>query len=158
MSNFNLPIFQDISNFKDPIFWHGITIHHSLTKDQQVKDWIAIRNYHKSLGWVDIGYHAGIEKVNDKYEYQIGRPLNMQGAHERKVNNTCIGICVVGNFDLVPPNATQLWLLACLCRAYMTRFGFGVESVNFHRDYKNKSCPGRLFDKNIVRDIIKGIE
>lgn len=149
-------IFKYISDFKNPILWKGITIHHSQTSDGYSKDWEAIRKYHLSRGWNDIGYHAGIELVEGKYIYQIGRPLDMVGAHEPKVNRDCIGICVVGNFDYSPPNGVQLWLLSALCRAYMARFGVTLDNINFHRDYSLKTCPGRMFDKLQLRDMIAG--
>ena len=158
MSEFNLAIFEYISNFKYPIEWKGITIHHSLTKDQHTEDWKSIDYYHtKVLGWKDIGYHAGMEIVNGRLYYKIGRPLDMQGAHEPKVNKTCIGICVVGNFDLVAPTKLHYWLLASLCRAFQKRFDISIENINFHRDYSNKTCPGAQFDKVILRRCIAGL-
>jgi N-acetylmuramoyl-L-alanine amidase len=96
-------IFEYITNFKNPIIWKGIVVHHSLTQDGNVVDWGAIRNYHKSLGWNDIGYHCGLELVDGKYQYQTGRPLDMTGAHTIGLNDTHLGICMVGNFDIVTP-------------------------------------------------------
>ena len=149
-------IFDYITNFKNPLMWQHIVIHHSLTEDGQTVEWNSIRQYHKSKGWDDIGYHAGLELVGDRYEYQIGRPLDMQGAHTLGMNDKALGICVVGNFDLVAPNGKQLWLLSSLCRAFMSRFSIPIQNVNFHRDFADKSCPGRLFDKLVLRDVIKG--
>jgi len=155
------PIFDYITNFKNPIMWKGIVIHHSLTKDSIVVDWESIRRYHKGLGWDDIGYHSGIELISDaegktKYEYKIGRPLDMQGAHTLGKNDSCIGICLVGNYDIIAPNEIQLFLTASLCRAYMTRFGIPIENIWFHRDFADKSCPGYLFNKLDLRTEIKG--
>ena len=155
-------IFDYISNFKNPIMWKHIIIHHSLTRDGLTVEWNAIRAYHKSLGWDDIGYHAGIELVGKagaepRYEFQIGRPLDMQGAHTIGQNDKAIGICIVGNFDIKEPEPVQYFLTASLCRAFQSRFGILTENINFHRDYSMKTCPGRRFDKNILRDYIAGI-
>ena len=150
-------IFEYITKFKNPIMWKSIVIHHSLTADGLEVSWNAIREYHKSLGWNDIGYHAGIEMAEDRIEYQTGRALDMQGAHTLGMNDKAIGICVVGNFDILPPTPRHYFLLACLCRAFQNRFGILIQDINFHRDYANKSCPGRKFDKMVLRDLIAGI-
>jgi hypothetical protein len=140
------------------IHWEGIMIHHSLTKDGVVKDWDAIKRYHiETMGWKDIGYHLGIEWVFDHYEYQIGRPLNMPGAHckENGQNTKTIGICLVGNYDLAPPSKEQLKLLGKLCRELMAAYKINIENIRFHRQYATyKSCPGTLLSKS---DILKAI-
>jgi hypothetical protein len=152
----SIEIFDYITNFKNPIMWKHVIIHHSLTKDGDVKDWTAIRNYHvRGLHFDDIGYHAGIELVNGKLEYQIGRPLDMQGAHTLGMNDVAVGICVVGNFDKESPAKQQYWLLALLCKAFMRRFGIPIQNINFHRDFADKSCPGRRFEKMVLRDFIR---
>ena len=53
-----------------------IIIHHSATKDGRTFSWSAIRRYHvHTLGWTDIGYHAGIELIGDDFECLFGRAL-----------------------------------------------------------------------------------
>ena len=135
---------EDLNKLKDK--WKYIIIHHTLTKDGEVKDWHSIRSYHKDVkGWSDIGYHYGIEKVNGRYEYQLGRDLFHDGAHCKGRNHDGIGICVVGNFDIDSPAPIQYDLTASLCRQLMDVFGIPITNVLPHRKFAPKTCPGKMF-------------
>lgn len=135
-----------------------IILHHSLTKDSETVSWNAIRKYHRSLGWSDIGYHYGIERVNDSYEIMLGRFESRMGAHTKGHNKHSIGICLVGNFDLEEPDF-DMWCLAIdLVKDIMKRHNFGgnlsipVESVLGHRELASyKSCPGHCFNLDLFR-------
>jgi len=123
-----------------------IIIHHSLTKDTKTVSWNAIRKYHLGLGWDDIGYHFGIELINEKYEILTGRFMTTPGAHTKGKNKTSLGICLVGIFDEHKPPKEQ-WdlavkLVASLCEIlYLTS-----AHVYGHRDFASyKSCPGNAF-------------
>jgi N-acetylmuramoyl-L-alanine amidase len=125
-----------------------IIIHHSLTKDGQTVSWGAIRRYHRSLGWRDVGYHYGIELVGDEYEILAGRMQDEVGAHckEGGMNRHGLGICVVGNFDERPPPQAQLDKLIRLVRSLMSVFKIPADRVHRHHDLAPyKSCPGRAF-------------
>jgi len=136
----------------------GIIIHHSLTKDNETVSWNAIRDYHINVQkWSNIGYHYGIELLGNCYNILKGRMDNEVGAHCLSFNNY-IGICLVGNFDKVPPNMEQLKLLRDLCRSLMEIYGFKVSDVLGHYEtYElrhtaiEKSCPGNLFSMNEFR-------
>ena len=129
--------------------WNNIIIHHSATVDGNTYDWDAISKFHvKERGWAQIGYHWGIELVNGVYKYCLGRGLHNKGAHckDGNMNDTSIGICLVGNFDLVEPNKQQYFLLASLCRNLMNEFEIPKEHIYPHRKFNiKKSCPGKLF-------------
>jgi hypothetical protein len=91
-----------------------IVIHHSLSPDGVTRDWDAIRRYHvETNGWNDIGYHAGIERVSGVLTTQKGRDDLVIGAHCKEIgmNSISIGICVVGNFDISPPDKETLLYL-----------------------------------------------
>lgn len=132
-----------------------IIIHHSLTADGETVSWGAIRKYHKSLGWSDIGYHFGIETIGDHDEILIGRMSDANGAHckQQMMNTRSIGICVVGNFDLAAPSEEKMSLLIRLVKYLQGIYKIPVESVKRHNEFASyKSCPGLLFPWNNFKD------
>jgi hypothetical protein len=99
--------------------------------------------------WKDIGYHYGIELVNVEYEIIAGRMIDTPGAHcsAGGMNHRSIGICFVGNFDLVAPNEDQWDLGLKLVRALCEIGSIDDKRVFGHREIDGmKSCPGRKFD------------
>jgi len=132
-----------------------IILHHSLTKDSETVSWQAIRNYHLSLKWRDIGYHFGIELVNNRHEILIGRMMNDSGAHcyQMGMNRMSFGICHIGNFDLEKP-PKEMWLMSLhLTRTLMDMFKIPRENVKGHRDFADyKTCPGIFFNVGAYRD------
>jgi hypothetical protein len=129
-----------------------IIIHHSLTEDSKTLSWQAIRRYHKETnGWKDIGYHYGIELVNDEYEILTGRMLNVPGAHTVGQNHDSIGVCVVGNFDNKIPPKDQWNMAVKLCKALCNLLNIPVSQIFAHRDFAKKSCPGKMFDMDKFR-------
>uniref|UniRef100_A0A6M3KW65 Putative N-acetylmuramoyl-L-alanine amidase n=1 Tax=viral metagenome TaxID=1070528 RepID=A0A6M3KW65_9ZZZZ len=125
----------------------SIILHHSLTKDGETVSWQAIRRYHLDLGWSDIGYHFGIELVNDHYEILLGRMSNVIGAHCRNggMNAQSLGICFVGNFDIAPPDGRMLLLGFKLIHCLLTVFEIPKGNIFGHCDFANRTCPGELF-------------
>ena len=132
-----------------------IIIHHSATADGEVHDWKAIENYHRNtLGYRDIGYHYGIERINGKWAILTGRAEGQEGAHTKGMNDRSIGICVVGNFDKERPDKQALFLLDLLCCNICKRHGIPVEKIEPHSKYANKTCPGELFPLVALRESI----
>lgn len=133
-----------------------IIIHHSFTKDNETVSWGAIRKFHvEDRGWKDIGYHFGVEQVGREYEIFVGRMLTEQGAHCYGQNEYSIGVCIVGNFDIVPPPIDQWNLAVRLVRSLCTVFNIPKDQVYPHRKFAPwKTCPGRVFDmKAFLNDI-----
>ena len=135
-----------------------IIIHHSLTKDSQTVSWGAIRKYHKSLGWDDIGYHLGIEDINGGYEALVGRTFDRVGAHCKEAgrNWDSIGICFVGNFDYSKPPSRQ-WDKGVEVISWLARqFKIPYNNIKPHNHFNRyKTCPGRMFDVPSMVDEIR---
>ena len=130
------------------IDWSAIVWHHSATKDGDNNDWEAIRRYHiETKGWRNIGYHWGIERENGVIVVREGRPLNWEGGHCVGWNKIALGICIVGNFDLAPPDADILAAAVNLGRDIMATFpAITPERSFYHRQFvTGKQCPGKLF-------------
>ena len=131
------------------IDWQGVIIHHSFTTDgRNLSSYDAIKEYHtKEMGWNDIAYHYVIEYVNNILTLRSGRSLDTVGAHCVGKNQTHIGICVVGNFDVESPDNEHYKLLAQLCCALTQGYAkINVRNIKPHSLYAVKTCPGRLFD------------
>ena len=122
-----------------------IIIHCTATpegKDYTVDD---IRNWHKSQGWSDIGYHYVVRRNG---HVEPGRDVDLIGAHCDGHNAHSIGIVYVGGMDRQMKNPTdtrtlaqKAALLSLLCEMRKT-YGPKVRIVG-HRDYdtKGKACP-----------------
>jgi len=137
-----------------------IIVHHSLTKDSGTVSWGAIRRYHiEQRGWLDVGYHAGVELVENNnisyYETLLGRAWDIPGAHTAGQNNNSLGICFVGNFDIDTPPLAQLQAGAKLIKYWMSIFRIPFKEIYPHRKFADKTCPGKQFDMNALIDIIK---
>ncbi len=91
-------------------------------------------NYHKSRGWVDIGYHAVIFPSGHVYE---GRPWNTYGAHAINGNHMP-GISFAGNMDAQAPTGAALASLDIVAK--------DNDVTNYIGHYKvpgnATSCPG----------------
>lgn len=125
-----------------------IVIHHSLTKDSETVSWGAIRRYHmETLGWSDIGYHAGVELVRNDYEVLMGRMWDEAGAHTRGQNHDSLGICFIGNYDLEKPPEKMLVEGGKLIALWMKLFDILLEEIYTHHHFADyKTCPGTQFD------------
>ena len=100
--------------------------------------------------WLDIGYHFGIEKINDIYEILIGRLWNQTGAHTIGHNND-IGICCVGNYDVEEPDPNMLFKLMKLTTTLCDTLGISLNNVVGHRNFADKTCPGNRFNVELFR-------
>jgi hypothetical protein len=135
-----------------------IILHHSLTEDGETVSWGAIRRYHvETMGWRDIGYHFGIEKIGGRYETLLGRMPGSIGAHTQGYNHDSLGICLVGNFDVLAPPREQWRAAVDLVRWLSAVYKIQPENIYGHRNFAPKTCPGTLFDMTAFRaDVMKG--
>ena len=130
--------------------WTHIIIHHSWSEDDNLSSqWSDINRYHvKEKGWTDVAYNFGIENVSGAPTLCMGRSLTMQGAHTIGMNDVAIGICLIGNFDLIEPTDEQYQALANLCAYLCKEFNIPIANIEPHNKYADKTCPGKLFDFN----------
>lgn len=157
----------------------GLIIHHSLTKDGFTVDWDGIRRYHmsyrhngntiakpefvrlQSVGakglespWSDIGYHAGVERAKGVLTTLTGRDVTKTGAHCTGKNDY-LGLCIVGNYDLAPPDDELLTYAANVAASYLRLCDLGIETMHRHHDYAAKSCPGKQFPWERFKALVK---
>lgn len=127
-----------------------IIIHHSaVSRSKNPNQFTAINNYHKSKGWGMIGYHYLIEPNGS---IKTGRAKNQIGAHCIGRNHDSLGICLTGNFDIEKPMTEQelslRFMLVHLLKEYKNA------QIKYHRDFANKTCPGKLISDNWAKNLI----
>lgn len=121
----------------------GIVIHCTATKPDV--DWTAadVRNVHKKKGWSDIGYHYLI-RLDGRIE--LGRDVDIIGAHVEGHNAHTIGVCYVGGLDRNGKpydTRTENQKASLLSLLMMLRKTYPKAVIKGHRDYPNvkKACP-----------------
>lgn len=138
-----------------------LVIHHTLTADSaQTMSWDAIRRVHREWGWRDIGYHLGIERIEETWQALVGRPPDAKAAaaYQDGMNRKGFHVAFTGNFDEYPPPQDMLDFAAPILAGYCEVFGIPLARVIGHRDIVGvtKSCPGKLFDLDRLRKLIEG--
>lgn len=128
-------------------------IHHSASVDGKTQNWGQIRRYHtQNKGWLDIGYHYGIELVGYDYEVLVGRFEDQNGAHCPGQNRYALGICLVGNFEKHPVPAEQWEKALKLVRQIMANHSLTRTDIYGHRDFRATVCPGKHFSLKKFRN------
>ena len=148
----------------------SLVLHHSYRPSaaqyQGEKTITAIRNYHLSKGWRDIGYHL---LVGPDGAIWPGRDLNLPGAHalihkpdmirllgsSGYLNQHSVGICAIGDYEAEKPSPTLLATLKEVLFRLAQGFQIPSERLFFHRQVTATSCPGKNFDLESVRSWLK---
>lgn len=126
----------------------------------------AIRKYHLSKGWRDIGYHL---LVGPDGAIWPGRLLDWGGAHAvvhkpemlrlfgsaGYLNKFSIGVCAIGDYDSETAPAPLLASLKEVLFHLAQGFQIPADRLFFHRQVTAKSCPGKNFDLETVRSWLK---
>ena len=130
--------------------WKKIIIHHSATP---VDDAMNMHRVHKARGMKNgLAYHFvisnGSRKASDGEVFIGGRwKSQLDGGHVKKLswNQTCIGICLIGNFELKPPSSRQLKALEGLCEYLMKRCSISKSQITTHKILHkgHTACPGK---------------
>ena len=132
--------------------WKRIVIHHSATP---VDDALNMHRVHKARGMKNgLAYHFvisnGSRKASDG-EIYLGERWKSQldGGHMKKLswNQTSIGICLIGNFELRAPTSKQLKSLEGLCEYLMKKCKISSSQVTTHKILHpgHTACPGKYF-------------
>ena len=132
--------------------WKKIIIHHSATP---VDDAMNMHRVHKARGMKNgLAYHFvisnGSRKATDGEVFIGGRwKGQLDGGHVKKLswNQTCIGICLIGNFEIKPPTPRQMKTLEGLCEYLMKRCSIPKSQVTTHKVLHkgHTACPGKYF-------------
>lgn len=123
----------------------GFVIHHSASTDGETRNWDRICQIHvEQNGWAPpCGYHFGVELVTmKKAQVMLGREPHRDGAHCPGMNQTHLGLCVVGNFEEVRPSVEVVALAEHLVREAQRRGWVGLEVIP-HRNRRATLCPGK---------------
>lgn len=135
--------------------WNKIIIHHSLTEDEALKQWPVIRTDHmENRSFLDIGYHYGLGTIRRSWEAVLGRRLSKQGAHCKGKNEEAIGICVLGNYDVMEPEARMYIELSELCIVLCMSFNIPAGEIYPHSEFAEKSCPGVNFKMSVLKNLV----
>jgi len=144
--------------FADPP--DSLILHCSAGPDRKLEDWPSVISYHvNDRGWDDVGYHYGIEWIDNEIVLHAGRPVWAVGAHCRAngMNHRAIGICIIGEFDVEPPRRTEWWAVADALAWLSLVHRIAPERVFGHSEHEaGKTCPGLMWDMDEMRAAVDG--
>ena len=121
-----------------------ITVHCSATKNGKRCPAGKIKLWHLANGWSDIGYHAVIQPNGETEKYpNIGRALNVQGAHVAGENEGNLGICLIGTDKF---HVEQFKALRYLLDSWRMSFMIDADEIYCHYEFdsarkQGKTCP-----------------
>ncbi len=145
--------------------WRAIVIHHSASRHDTTA---SIDRWHRKRGWDGIGYHFVIGNGREMAEGQIDPTFRWkrqrEGAHagsapaSKPLNETGIGICLIGNFAEDQPGDWQVQRLVKLCAVLIGHLpNLSTAAIIGHRDVpgKDTDCPGRNLDIERIRYLVR---
>jgi len=128
-----------------------LIIHHTATA-RDTTTFEAVKKYHISLGWGNIGYHYFITADG---KITPGRAEQTVGAHCKAsgMNYKSIGICLAGNFMNETPTVPQLNALSGLITFLSGKYLIKKDNVLGHREVADAKtlCPG----DNLLNWVVK---
>ena len=119
-----------------------IILHCSATPEGRHTTVEDIRLWHKAQGWSDIGYHYVVYLDGSVH---LGRPIEVSGAHTKRLNKNSIGVVYVGGIDAINFKAKdtrtpeQKEALDCLLNELMGTYSGA--SLHGHNEFAAKACP-----------------
>lgn len=147
------PVIQATRKIRvDPDRWRYIVCHHSAIEDGNATIY---GNEHKRRGMENgLAYHFvignGRDSGNGQIEIGPRWEKQLRGGHVRstKVNDTGIGICLVGNLENHPPTRLQQQALDALLGFLRDGHVHRTATLTVHKwvDRAHTLCPGRHFN------------
>ena len=117
-----------------------LVVHCSATPRDKYFDVDDIRDWHvNGNGWLDVGYHFVILLDGT---IQLGRPLEVVGAHVQGHNLNSIGVCYIGGGSGVDTR-TDMQKESLMYLLKTLKLVFRDAEILGHRDFEgvNKLCP-----------------
>lgn len=143
--------------------WSEIVIHHSAG---ELGDLESIDRYHRTgRHWESAGYDFiignGSYSGDGRIEPSSRWETQSDGAHCLYHNETSIGICLIGNFDVPDrePSPFQMRSLAQLVAYLAVRYDIPCERIYLHRGVPEAqtACPGRNFPIANFRTLVESL-
>jgi hypothetical protein len=142
--------------------WTAIIVHHSATETGNMA---IFDKEHKSLGWDGVGYDFVIGNGTDSGDGQVEVTFRWRqqvtGAHcktpDNWANEDGIGICLVGNFDDLPPTQKQMQALVKLTDFLQKRYRIPQSRIYGHGTTPGAhitDCPGTLFPMSRFKSML----
>lgn len=133
-----------------------IVVHCAATRPSMDIGVREIRQWHKALGWLDVGYHYIIRRDGS---IEQGRDVAVVGSHVAGHNSDSIGICLAGGVSekdvKIPENnftPEQFVSLENILR--VTKRLYTKATVKGHRDFNpGKACPSFDVHKWLPEDL-----
>lgn len=136
--------FKQLEFDNNPIM---IVLHHADSQRCTIQN---IHEWHLNNGWAGCGYHYFVRKDGTLYK---GRPENATGSHCIGVNNSSIGICCEGNFNIDTMQNNQINSLCALIQDINKRYG--IKQLYQHKELYNTDCAGKNFPIAVIKELIK---
>lgn len=123
---------------------HEYILHCSATEEGKQFDVDDIRRWHLDRGWSDVGYHYVILQDGT---IQLGRPLELVGAHCKGRNKNSVGICYIGGLRDREPADTMTWSQFYAVYRLVTSLNIVLGKrvpLRGHNEFSEKACPSFL--------------
>lgn len=122
-----------------------IIVHHSAA-DAPDPQFLSINEWHKERGFTlsELGFYVGYHYVIEKDgSLKTARREDEIGCHTIGQNESSIGICLVGNFDVSMPTNAQIATLGDMLTSICARYRLDESEIYPHRTFAAKSCYGK---------------
>lgn len=127
-----------------------IFIHCSATPPKMDIGADEIRKWHKKRGWSDIGYHYVIRRNG---AFELGRDIDLIGAHVKGHNTGSIGVCMVGGVDdnnAAQDNFTGEQWSELITALKVLKKHYPQATIHGHNEFAAKACPSFDVQKELT--------